>query len=184
MATSSRRATSRRARGLPPLHAAPTPRRRLGLGLGLANSNLSLTLALALALSPNPNPAQAALAIQEGYRGLLGRRAAQWGARPPMPPLAIDRTMPLVSVRLHVPGPLAGVESRGWAALCDGFAKAVDLLHTPVAKPEGWRLPGPAVFAELCETISLDGGDLATYFSQWLRSSGPSENSASYHEAK
>ena len=44
-----------------------------------------------------------------------------------MPPLAIDRTMPLVSVRLHVPGPLAGVESRGWAALCDGFAKAVDV---------------------------------------------------------
>jgi len=35
--------------------------------------------------------------------------------------------MPLVSVRLHVAGPLAGVESRGWAALCDGFAKAVDV---------------------------------------------------------
>ena len=58
---------------------------------------------------------------------MLGRRAAQWSARPPMPPLARDRSMPLVSVRLHVAGPLAGVESRGWAALCDGFAKAVDV---------------------------------------------------------
>ena len=62
------------------------------------------------------DPAQAALAIQDGYRGLVGRRAARWRARP---------HMPLVTVRLHVAGSLAGVESRGWAALCEGFAKAM-----------------------------------------------------------
>ena len=70
-------------------------------------------------LAPPPrstDPVQAALAIQDGYRGLVGRRAARWRVRP---------HMPLITLRLRVAGSLAGVESRGWAALCEGLGKAV-----------------------------------------------------------
>ena len=64
------------------------------------------------------------------------------------------------------------------------FAKAVELLRPPGAAPDAWKLRGPAVFMDLCDTITQAGADFETYFAQWHVTSGLSENSAAFHEAK
>ena len=64
------------------------------------------------------------------------------------------------------------------------FAKAVELMKPPGTSPDAWKLRGPAVFMDLCDTISQSGADFETYFAQWHQTSGLSENSAAYHEAK
>ena len=64
------------------------------------------------------------------------------------------------------------------------FAKAVELLRPPAKAPESWRLRGPQVFIEFCDVVVQSGADLDVYFQTWASTSGVSENSAAFHEAK
>ena len=64
------------------------------------------------------------------------------------------------------------------------FSKSVEMIKPPDKAPEAWRLRGPQVFVEFCDVVLQSGGDLDSYFLTWSSTSGVSEASAAYHEAK
>ena len=58
------------------------------------------------------------------------------------------------------------------------------MLKPSVPVPSSWRLKGPQLLVEFCEVVTQSGGDLDVYFSSWAQTSGVSENSAAFHEAR